>query len=129
MGLTLLIDAMQFLRGDAKAVRIMAHLVEREQPVVDVEGGIFEAFGHDRRGHLLELAHKALLLCPVLLAGRRRVREQEHIPHKRKQLAADDGVFPLCPGHGLLDKATVVRMQLVASNIGAIDREARDHFL
>jgi hypothetical protein len=77
----------------------------------------------------LELAHKALLLGPLLFASRLRVRAQEHIPHKRKQLAADDGVFPLRPGHGLLDSATVVRMRLVASNIGAIHREARNHFL
>ena len=54
---------MEFLYRDTEAVRIAADLIQREQTVVDIQGRIFEAFRHDRSGHLLEFADKTALLC------------------------------------------------------------------
>ena len=43
-------------RGHAESVWLSADLVERDQPVIDVERRILQALGRDRSGHLLELA-------------------------------------------------------------------------
>ena len=41
--------------GSAARRRIAADLVEREQPVVAVEGGVLHRLGHQRAGELLQL--------------------------------------------------------------------------
>ena len=49
---------MEALHGDAEPRRIAAHVVERQQPPVTVEGCVLDAFGHDRRRRLLKADHE-----------------------------------------------------------------------
>ncbi len=53
---------------DPEARRIAAHVVQGDQPVVAIEGGVLDALGHDRRRGLLEAGDEA---------RRRRLPEQE----------------------------------------------------
>ena len=47
-------EAVEVGGGPAEAAGIPAHLVEREQAAVAVEGGVLDALGHDRAADLLE---------------------------------------------------------------------------
>src|SRR4051794_14671158 len=40
--------------GISEAVRVAAHLVERDQSIEDIEGGVLGALGHHRPARLLE---------------------------------------------------------------------------
>src|SRR5437016_4501299 len=44
----------KFFDGDAKTRRIAAHFVQRDEAVVTVKSGVFDAFRHHRRAELLE---------------------------------------------------------------------------
>ena len=46
---------MDLLRTDSEVTGVSSDLVQRYQPVVNVKGGIFDAFSHHRRAELLEL--------------------------------------------------------------------------
>jgi hypothetical protein len=43
---------------DAKAAWVAAHLVERDQPVETVKGGVLQPLGHRWPGELLEAHHQ-----------------------------------------------------------------------
>src|SRR5687768_12888788 len=58
------IELMKRLRQNAEFIRIAPDVVERQEPVVDVEGGILETFGHQGRGQLLKSHHE---MKPALL--------------------------------------------------------------
>src|SRR4051812_5765485 len=47
---------------------VAADLVERDEPVIAVEGGILYPLGHNRSGQLLELHHEPAALVTLLLA-------------------------------------------------------------
>src|SRR3569832_2473893 len=51
----LLVCAVEIGERCAEAARIATHFVERHQPVVDIETGVFQSFRHQRAGVLLEL--------------------------------------------------------------------------
>ena len=57
------------------------------------------------------------------------VVQQQHVLHKRQQLAADGGIAALRLGYRLLDSAPVVRMYGVAGDVGAIHRETGNDLL
>ena len=126
MGLALLEIAVHGGRRTAETLRGAADLVQREQPVVEVEGGVLEPLGHDRRGHLLKLAGEAALLGPVLRRRRLRVFEQHHVPDKIEEGLVQSGVPPPGPGDGRLHIFAVGIVDLVPGDVGSVDGEAGD---
>ena len=77
-------------RRRAPAARVAAHLVEREQAQVAVEGGVLDALGHHRAGRLLEAGDEGLLVGS---------RGDQRLAHAVGQL-------------GLLDRLDVVGLDL-----------------
>ena len=74
------VQAVERRHRDAERLRLAADLVERDQPVVDVERRVLHGLGRDRAGRLLDLLHELelkLLALPGLrgpsppAAGRR----------------------------------------------------------
>ncbi len=105
--------------------RIAAHLVEREQTGIAIEGSVLHRFGHDRTGVLLEahgeaqhLAAPERLPAPGEIAG-------ERVVHEVQDLAV--GSAPAPPG--LLDRpvdvAPILRRGLALADVRAIDGEVR----
>src|SRR5205085_4450802 len=67
IALPLQIPFVKGVDGHAELLRIAADLIQGRQPVIDIEGGVFQAFGHNWAGKLLELEHEvAVLFAPVL---------------------------------------------------------------
>jgi hypothetical protein len=59
----------------AERTRVAADLVQRDQALVPVEGGVLDALGHHRRAHLLEADGELELIVAgdvARAAGRRR---------------------------------------------------------
>ena len=82
--------------GDSpKRARVAAHLVERHQPVVEVERRVLDALGHHRAGHLLEAQHEAQARAPLglgeLLRGPQQERVAQEVEHRRAQLPGCGG--------------------------------------
>ena len=87
--------------------RIPSHLVERDEPVVAVEGGVLDPLRHDRAGGLLEAGDEALV--PGLL-------EQQHAGHALAQAG---------PAHGLAHGLAVGLGHPPGAgvDVGPVDRE------
>ena len=139
--------------GDAGAEggRVAADLVERDEPVIAVEGGVLHPLGHDRSGQLLELHDEPAALVPLLLAqgaivpilplqqehvsqeiengrvgGRVAPLGQRHRPHDRAPVAIETETGH-ADGRGTPSRSTEVGGEGFAGDVGAIDREGGDH--
>ena len=74
------IGTMKFLNRDSEPTRIPSNLVQRDQPVVSIEGSVFQTFGHDGTCDLLKLhreAHHCIAIPLRLVTGR--FREQHSV--------------------------------------------------
>ena len=83
--------------GDAGAEggRVAADLVERDEPVVEVEGGVLHPLGHDRAGQLLELHDEPAALVTLLLAqasSSRSSSQQQDVARKSKTDGSEAGL-------------------------------------
>ena len=58
MLLHVLTPGMKLVHCDSVASRIAAYFIERDEPMIAIEGRVFSAFGHDGTGDLLEASHK-----------------------------------------------------------------------
>ena len=110
----------------AKAPRIAADLVEREQTEVTVVRGVLKGLRHHRPGHLLEVHRRAqrpgTMLVKVLIrrfAGEHRVEKVEDAQVRRAL------VFPRqCQSP--FDVTAIVRAGALRRNIGPVHRKRRD---
>ena len=84
----------------AERARVAAHLVQRDQALVAVEGGVLDALGHHRRAHLLEADGELQLLVAGDVA-----REQP--AEEGQQLGVDVGAGGGHPLDGIVDVAPV----------------------
>ena len=112
----------------AELVRVAAHLVERNQAVVDVEGRVFGAFGHDRPGRLLEAGDEIQKLPLILrLPGD---AQQQRVADEIKDGRVGPRVTPFGLGDGLLDGESIGLRRSASRgvDIGPIDAERGDHF-
>jgi hypothetical protein len=60
--------------GDAEALRRAANLVERDEPVETIEGGVLDPLGHHRSGELLQRHRKPQRRGAAELPGQRLFR-------------------------------------------------------
>ena len=74
------------LERDAENARIATDLIQCDHPIEAVEDGILDAFGHDRRGHLLR-AHDQLGHIFAADAA------QQHIAEEIEQVVAQVGTL------------------------------------
>ena len=82
-GLTALdILAMEGVQGDTEPFRTSANFVQRNKPIVKVEGRILDPLGHDRAGDLLKALHEIEPRCLELVIHEFGKTEQENIPDK-----------------------------------------------
>ena len=56
---------MEGVHAGPEVLRLAAHLVERDQAVVDVEDGVLQSLGHHRPRDLLELHREAQHHLPL----------------------------------------------------------------
>ena len=128
---TLCIGLVEGAGGNAEPLGFAADLVEGDEPVVAIEGGILQTFGHHRTAVLLQLhretkhagAVEAALRFRGQAAGQQVMQEVEY-------RGVDDRVMPArlgeSPGEGAPVCAVLVGVEL---DIGAIDRKAGDDLL
>src|SRR4029079_8210282 len=85
----------------AESPRIAADLVQRDQPVVDIEARVFHCLRHDRPGELLQTAREALDLVTQRsrrrrdLTGQHPPEEVERGPIGRRTPLARDAYRPV----------------------------------
>ncbi len=115
-------------RLEAELRRIAADFIHRQQPVVDVQRGVLDAFRRDRTGDLLELSREPRPLLPLFRRVDRRLLQQhalDEVEHERR----DGGAVALRARHRFDDVAVVViGDRLSRHHVRAVDGEARDHF-
>ena len=119
---------MKFLHAHAEFVGGGAHLVQRNKTVVNIKGGIFQAFGHHRSGELLKFQSK----CQALLAsiGRGTVGgrlQQKNVANEIENRRRRALVAPLGAGHSLQQSCAIALTDLAALiYISPIYRETGD---
>ena len=117
---------MELVHGDPEAVGRPAHLVQGDEPVIPVEGGVLDPLGRDGPGELLELAHEQELL-PVLgfRAGPGKAQAQ-HVADELEDGAAHGGIAPARRGHGQVHVPAIAVRLPRAVAVRPVDGEARD---
>ena len=114
-------------RGDAEAIGIAADLVERDEPVRDVAGGVLGSLRHDRGRDLLELADEAALFLDVLRPGRGGGSAEQGVADEVEDRHAHAGIADRGPAHGPQHLPAVGLGDVGPGDVRAVDREARDH--
>ena len=61
MPLHVLTPGMELLDCNSETSRIAAYFIERDEPMIAIEGRVFGAFGHNGTRDLLEAGHKVAL--------------------------------------------------------------------
>ena len=122
-----LVRAVEIPRADAEALRLAAHLVERDQPVVNVERRVLQPLGHDRSRTLLELHHEPLVLGHERRLHVRREAEEQDVA----QEVVDGRVRPRVETLGqrrraVDDRDVLGARRLPGDEVGPVDRKARD---
>ena len=122
--LVLLVEGGQ---GGPEAARVAAHFVQGNQPVVLVEGGVFQGLGHYRAAVLLELQGKGQHGLLVGLALALALAQQQDIADEVEQAGIHRQA--VLPGHagGPFHVADILLAGLEGGHVGAIHRIARHH--
>src|SRR5581483_7069545 len=100
---------MKFLDGDSELPRIASDLVQGGKPVVAIERGILQPFGHDRTGHLLELHSKSQYGTRVILRLVAVDFDQQHAPYEIEYSQIGHVAASPSRRYGLLNVAPVFR--------------------
>ena len=110
--------------GHAEPARIATDLIQRQEAEIAIEGGVFQGLCHDRPGDLLELHRGAQYIGRLPVSG---------------QIGGQDAVNEIedgrltgpparsCQADRPVDIAAVVRTAAARGDVGAVDREGRDH--
>ena len=112
--------------GGAEPAGVAADLVQRRQPVVDVERRVLDTLGRHRGRHLLELADEPPLLLLVRLRRRLRVVQQQHVAHEMEQRRRDGRVAALGLVDGGDDVAAVAVGHAAFRYVRAVNGEIGD---
>ncbi len=112
----------------AEPRRLAAHLVQRDQPVVAVEGRVLDALGHDGAGVLLELHREA----PHLAGAERVAPLLDDVGGEQLEDEVEDALVraiaaPAGVGNRPFQVAVILGRGAVVVDVGAIDGEARHH--
>ncbi len=118
---------MQGVRCNAEPVGFTTDLVQRHEPVVDVEGGVLDALRGHRARHLLEFADELQVLAPLFFGDIVRFLQKK----AADEIEHDAGMTRIAAlgfGGRMLDVASVVvaHFGLASVDVRPIDRERRD---
>ena len=103
------VGAMELRHVDAEMLRFAADLVERDEPVINVERRILQPLRHDRPGALLEFHHKVFVLGDTRRVRVRRELEQQNVAQKIEHRPLDARVAALGQRDGTVDHGAVLR--------------------
>src|ERR1700736_5606522 len=111
-------------RCGSEPVKIAPDVIQRDQAVVTVKGGIFQAFGHYRAGELLEFhgegCHR-ISVSGILSFGD---ASQKHLADEVEDAGVSGRTSPFGRGDGAADVAYVRIRNTGGGDVGAVDREA-----
>ena len=121
--------AMEELGGGAEVVGLAADLVEGGEAVVDIEGGILDAFGGDGACALLEFHDEAEVGGTAGFVEVLGESEEEGFAEELEDGGFHAGVAAAGGADGAVDDLAVIIAQVTAGfGISAIDGEASDDF-
>ena len=63
------VEIVKLFDGCAEPIRRTAHFIQRQQAIINIQRGIFRAFGHQRPGQLLEVHDKVRPAVSLLVGG------------------------------------------------------------
>jgi hypothetical protein len=123
------VRAVEGLDADAELVRMPADLVERDEAVIAIEGGVLEALGHHRATILLQLHRAAQHRLATEAAARPRDEvARQQLLHEVEDARIDRGLGAPRPGERPVEVAPIgVGRRTLGVDIGAVDREAGNH--
>ena len=119
---------MESLHGAAEVLRLPSHLVERDQPVVDVESSVLEPLRHHRPERLLQLEREGVLGGALALLHVGCELLQEDAGDEIVDARVLGRIAPLGAGHRVEDVVSVPIVDVAGLlDVGAVHREAGDH--
>ena len=109
---------------------IAADLVEGKQPVIAIEGGVFERLRHHRSGELLDLERKAAdpLAAVGRTARREQIERQRILQEIKNAVIGGEPVLPRLRDR-VSDQSVVVFRRPCRSDVGAVNRKMQDEQL
>ena len=115
--------------ADAELLRLAADLVQRGEPVVNIEGGILQSLGHDRPGALLELENEMRVLRARFFIQVFRKTKEQDVAQEIEDRFFDRRVAALGRrDRSLDDRAIVLAHRFSGRDVGSINRETGDRF-
>src|SRR5262249_17394580 len=107
--------------------RSPSYFVERDEPVVEVKGGVFHPLRHDGPGVLLELLDKRALGFMIGFADRVWVCQQQDIADRLENRGVDCRFFTLGACDRLFDQSRFSCPDTTISDIVAVDGKTGDN--
>ena len=127
-GLPREILAMELLERRGAAGGIAAHLVQRRQGKVAVEGRVLDPLGHHGAGHLLEAADEQLPLAAAGLVQVGRAFQQQHVADEVEHGGVGGRVAAFRLRRRAADDLPVALRNVTLANVRAIDGKAGQDF-
>ena len=127
-GLPCEIVAMELLDRGGAASGIAAHLVQRRQGEVAVEGRVLDPLGHHGAGDLLEAAHEQLPLAAAGLVQIGRAFQQQHVANEVEHGGVGGRVAALRLRRRAADDLPVALGNVALANVRAVDGKAGQDF-
>ena len=124
----LLIGEMKLRRGGSEPVKIASDVIQRDEAVVTVKGGVFQPFGHHRAGELLEFHGEGCHGVSVRGILSFRDASQKHFTDEIEDAGIGGRTSPFGRGDGAADVAYVVIRNAGGADVGAVHGKAGDHF-
>ncbi len=121
-----LIEFVELFQGDAESARVAAHLVEREEPAVDVKRRVLEALGHQGAGELLK-PHDEVNPPPFFLLGQVVAGVQQEKSLDKLEFVEKAGIHFLRLPHHLRNAPAVDFAEGLLADVAPIDREKGQH--
>src|SRR5262245_49794771 len=111
--------------SNTKSLGVAAYFVERNESVVNVEGGIFQAFGHYGSRNLLEPQRKANQLSSIVWLKVFKVMKQQDVSNEVENCLGRSRIPTSCLSDGHLNVGSILlRHRLLFDNVGAIHGQA-----
>src|SRR6202165_461114 len=115
-------------RCGSEPVKIAPDVIQRDQAVVTVKGGIFQTFSHYRAGELLEFHGEGcyrISVSGILSFGD---ASQKHLADEIEDAGISGPTSPGGQGDGAADVAYVTIRNSGGADVGAVNGKAGDHF-
>jgi hypothetical protein len=122
-----LIQGVELGEIDPELLWLAAHLIERDETIVCIEGGVFDPLCHDRAATLLKLHHEPDMRSPLLRSEIFREAQQQNSSKEIKHWFFYRRISPPRREDGTQDDSfVVVGDNSLFGRIGAINRKASE---